>query len=339
MINQRGTRLHLDVTLAEAKVHFRFLASLGRWMLAYASMTVVKPIIALFLVISLGACGQLPNPFEGTPKVTSDLAILDVPSAVGIAVVPVRGAPERFNDILTKAVARELERMEIPSEAVRENRGLGFTLQGDVVDAVEQNGQTNLSVRWSLRTKRGADAGGYTQRFALRALEWREGDINAANRMGKDAAEVVVAMIEGTDSLTTGPVTAGREATAPRPQQPVSYASYSMKPVEGAPGDGRETLQAAVVQALTAKGVRRDDISPDVVLIASVDLRPAGTGQEFVEITWRAITQDGQDLGEAKLNNTIPRGALGGAWGPTALTIADAALPDIMELLALAPRF
>jgi len=289
--------------------------------------------------LTLAACGELPKPFEGTPKVTSDLAILDVPSAVGIAVVPVRGAPQPFNDILTKAIAREFDRMEIPAEAVSENRGLGFTLEGNVLDAAEQNGEAAISVRWSLRSKRGVDFGGYTQRITLRALEWRDGNINAANRMGKDAAEVVVAMIDGTDRLTTGPVTAGRENPAPRAQQPVSYASFSMKPVEGAPGDGREALQTAVIQALAAKGARRDDVSPDVVLIARVDLRPAGSGQEFVEITWRAITQDGQDLGEAKLNNTIPRGALSGPWGPSALTIADAAVPDLMELLALAPRF
>lgn len=300
----------------------------------------MRILLVALVAFTFAACGELPKPFEGTPKVTSDLAILDVPSAVGIAVVPVRGAPQPFNDILTKSIAREFERMEIPAEAVNENRGLGFTLEGNVLDATEQNGEAAISVRWSLRSKRGADFGGYTQRVTLRALEWRDGNINAANRMGKDAAEVVGAMIDGSDRLTTGPVTTSRDAPgSPRPQQPVSYASFSMKPVEGAPGDGRESLQTAVIQALAAKGARRDDISPDVVLIARVDLRPAGSGQEFVEITWRAITQDGQDLGEAKLNNTIPRGALAGPWGPTALTIADAAVPDLMQLLALAPRF
>lgn len=301
----------------------------------------IRILFAMSVALVLAACGELPKPFEGTPKVTSDLAILDVPSAVGIAVVPVRGAPPQFSDALTKSLAREFERMEIPSEAVAENRGLGFTLEGNVLDANEQNGDAVLSVRWSLKSKRGADFGGYTQRFTLRALEWRDGNMAAANRMGKDAAEVVVAMIEGTDRLTTGPATAARAAPAPapRPQQPTTYASFSMKPVEGAPGDGRESLQMAVVQALAAKGARRDDVSPDVVLIARVDLRPAGTGQEFVEISWRAITQDGRDLGEAKLDNTIPRGALAGPWGPSARTIAEAAVSDLLELLALAPRF
>ena len=304
----------------------------------------MRIVVAALVVLGvLAGCGDIPRPFKGTNKVTTDLAILDVPSAVGIAVVPVHGAPEPFNGQLTKAVAGELERLEIPSEAVIENRGLGFTLQGDVLGVDEQNGQASVSVRWSLKTRRGGDSGGYTQRIVLRALEWRDGSPAAAGRMGKDAAEVVVAMIEGSDSLTTGPLTGqgtgGRtQAPPPRVEKP-SYASFSVKPVEGAPGDGRESLQIAVIQALMAKGARRNDDQPDVVLIGRVDTRPAANGQDFIEISWRAITQDGRDLGEAKLSNTIPRGSLAGPWGPSAFTIAEAALPDIMRLLALAPRF
>ncbi|MBM3513965.1 MAG: hypothetical protein FJX59_09645 [Alphaproteobacteria bacterium] len=292
----------------------------------------------LLMALVIAGCGAVPQPFRGTAKVTSDLAFLDVPSAVGIAVVPVRGAPDPFNGQLTAAVAAELERREIPSQAVTENRGLGFSLVGKVSSADIANGQASLAVRWTLRSRRGADSGSYTQRFSVRALEWREGGIEAANRMGRDAAEVVVAMIEGSGSLTTGPATADRPPPQP-PSATPTYAKFSVRPVEGAPGDGREALQAALAQALAAKGIKRDDVSPDVILIGRVDVTPSGQGKDFVEIAWRAITQDGRDLGEAKLTNTIPRGALSNRWGPTALTIADATLPDIMQLLAAAPRF
>jgi hypothetical protein len=286
--------------------------------------------------LGLGACGQLPQPFKGGPKVTSDLAVLDVPSAVGIAVVPIRGAPDPFNAQLAKAVAVELERREIPAESVIENRGLGFSLSGEVLSATEANGQAALQGRWSLRSKRGSDAGSYTQRFTIRALEWREGSIEGAGRMGRDAADVVVAMIEGTDSLTTGPTVLDQPARA-KPVAP-SYATFTVRPVEGAPGDGRDSLQAALAQALVAKGVRRNDVAPDVVLMTRVDVSPSAAGQDFIEIVCRAITQDGRDIGEAKLTNIIPRDALVGRWGPTATTIANAALPDILELLSIAPR-
>lgn len=292
----------------------------------------------IIATLAVAGCGQLPQPFQGTPKVTSDLAFLDVPSAVGIAVVPVSGAPDPFNGQLTTAVAAELERREIPSQAVTVNRGLGFSLVGEVTTADIANGQATLAVRWTLRSRRGTDAGSYTQRFAVRALEWREGGVDAAKRMGRDAADVVVAMIEGSSNLTTGPAIAEDSAPRPKPAAP-SYASFAVRPVEGAPGDGRESLQTALAQALIAKGIKRNDVSPEVILIGRVDVTPTREGQEFVEIVWRAITQDGRDLGEAKLTNTIPRGALAGRWGPTALTIADATLPDVMELLALAPRF
>lgn len=291
----------------------------------------------LLATLGLGACGQIPQPFKGTAKVTSDLAILDVPSAVGIAVVPVRGAPHPFNGQLTVAVARELERREIPSQAVDDNRGLGFSLIGDVVNTVEENGEARLEVRWSLRSKRGADAGSYVQRHSVRALAWREGNLDAADRMGRDAADVVVAMIEGAGSLTTGP-TVLSEAPRSRPVQTPSYATFTVRPVDGAPGDGRTSLQAAIAQALLANGAKRNDVAPDVVLLTRVDVTPTAAGQDFVEIVCRAITQDGRDIGEAKLTNTIPRGALAGNWGPSARMIAEATLPDLMELLAIAPR-
>jgi hypothetical protein len=284
----------------------------------------------------LSACGQVPQPFRGAAKVTSDLAIVDVPSAVGIAVVPLIGAPQPFNDQLAQAVAAELGRREIPAEAVTDNRGLGFSLIGDVIGTDEQNGVATLSIRWSLRSRRGADTGGYTQQTSIRALAWRQGDAAEANRIGRDAADVVVAMIEGSGNLTTGP--AALPAAEPRRPAPPSYASFAVKPADGAPGDGREALQSALVQALLARGVKHNEDSPDVVLLSRVDVTPAAAGGDFVEIAWRAITQDGRDIGEAKLNNTVPRGSLSGRWGPTAFTIVEAALPDILEILAVAPR-
>jgi hypothetical protein len=116
------------------------------------------------------------------------------------------------------------------------------------------------------------------------------------------------------------------------------FPRVSITPVEGAPGDGRTSLQLAILQSLTASGVKRDDVSPEVILAGRVTLKPAPNGQDFVEISWRALTPAGAEIGEAKLTNTIPRGILNTAWGPTAFAIAEAGLPQILELLALAPR-
>ena len=114
--------------------------------------------------------------------------------------------------------------------------------------------------------------------------------------------------------------------------------SVSVLPVEGAPGDGRESLMLAVLQSLTLNGLQRDDISPDVVLHCEVINTPYDNRLQRVEIIWRAQLRDGTELGTMKLDNTIPVGALDGTWGSTAFAIADAAAADLLNLLASAPN-
>jgi hypothetical protein len=107
--------------------------------------------------------------------------------------------------------------------------------------------------------------------------------------------------------------------------------------VEGAPGDGRDSLRLAVIQVLYEKGVPRDDTNPEIVLNCSVTSTPVAGAQQKVEIVWHAISSTGSDLGNVKIENTIPSGALDGAWGPTAFAIASAAVPDLLTLLSAKP--
>jgi hypothetical protein len=159
-------------------------------------------------------------------------------------------------------------------------------------------------------------------------------NVGLAERLGQDAAAVITTMIEGTDALTAVPLPAQAATSDARH----AYPSVSIRPAEGAPGDGRTALQLATLQSLVTNGVKRDDVAPDVIIAPQISLKPAANGQDFVEVVWRALTPDGQEIGEAKLTNTIPRGALASAWGPTAFTIAEAGLPQILELLMLAPQ-
>ncbi|MDX2223278.1 MAG: hypothetical protein SFV21_11040 [Rhodospirillaceae bacterium] len=288
--------------------------------------------IALFAAaLLIAACGSVPQPFKGTQKVTSDLAVLDVPSAVGIAVLSPAGVPEPLAGEIARAVAKGLETYDIPAEAVATNGGLGFTLSGRAAPVAAGGDPVALAIDWSLVSRRGETAGRYAQSAQVPRVVWQSGG-GSAQALGQEVAQAVARMI---DAATPIPASAG---VAPPVGEPApNLPRVSVKPVEGAPGDGREALQLAMIQVLAENGVKRDDVSPDVVVIGRVDVRPAVGGEDFVEIFWRAIGQDGQDLGEAKLSNTIPRGALDGAWGATAFAIAEAAAPDLMTLLALVP--
>jgi hypothetical protein len=111
----------------------------------------------------------------------------------------------------------------------------------------------------------------------------------------------------------------------------------SIAPVEGAPGDGRESLRLALIQVMFERGVARDESNPEITLRAVMTSVPVPGDQQKVQIVWRAIARDGKELGTVKLDNTIPNGALDGSWGPTAFAIANAAAGDLVALLGSTP--
>jgi hypothetical protein len=85
------------------------------------------------------------------------------------------------------------------------------------------------------------------------------------------------------------------------------------------------------------RGVARDESNPEVTLRCDMTSVAVPGDQQKVQIIWRAIGRDGKELGTVKLDNTIPNGALDGAWGPTAFAIANAAAGDLVALLGSTP--
>ncbi len=269
---------------------------------------------------------MVPQPFRDAPRATTDNPLLDVPSAVGIAILPVTGAPAPLNREIARALATRLQALDIPAEAVDTNAGLGFTLSGDTQNVVASPAGVTATVVWSLRSRRGP-AGEYRQNIAVPASAWREdaagvGDI--ATQLAGAAGAAIAGLVGGDGPA---PVAAAR-ARLPR---------ISIAPVEGAPGDGRESLRLALIQVMFERGVARDDSNPEVTLRATMTSEAAPGDQQKVAIVWHAIGRDGKDLGTVRLDNTIPTGALDGSWGPTAFAIATAAAPDLVALLGTAP--
>lgn len=287
--------------------------------------------VALVAALLLAACGQIPRPFLGAPQATADNPLLDIPTAVGIAVVPVRGVPDALSGSITRATASRLQSFEIPAEAVPANTGLGFTLEGVAETAAPSAAGRQVSILWTLKSRRGAVTGSHRQNITLGDEVWQSGSGETPILMGGEAATAIAALLGAT--MPEGPT--AKPAAAPAG---LGLPAVSVRPIEGAPGDGRESLRLAVIQILNENGVRRDDVMPDVILSCAMRSMPASDGLQQVEIVWRAATRDGADLGYMRLDNTIPNGALDGAWGPTAFAIADAAAADLMTLITSKPK-
>ncbi len=286
---------------------------------------VFKKGAVLALALALCACGSVPQPFRDAPRATTDNPLLDVPSAVGIAVLPVTHVPPPLNREISKALATRLQALDIPAEAVDSNAGLGFTLTGDAQNVVTAPSGVTATIVWSLRSRRGP-SGEYRQNVAIPANAWREGATSVedvATQLAGAAGVSIVALVGGE-----APV----QVAVPRARLP----RIAIAPVEGATGDGRESLRLALIQVMFERGVARDDSNPEVTLRAVMTSEPVPGDQLKVAIVWRAVGRDGKDLGTVRLDNTIPAGALDGPWGPTAFAIATAAAPDLVALLGTA---
>ncbi len=287
----------------------------------------IRLLAALSMILALAACGEVGRPFLGAPQATANNPLIDIPTAVGIAVVPVRGLPDTLNMAISRATAERLQALEIPAEAVPANAGLGFTLEGTAETAAPSTAGHTVSIFWVLKSRRGAVTGTHRQNVLIPDDAWQKGDGPTTTLIGGEAAKAIAALL-GADT----PVAASAGA-----KPAVQLPTVSVKAVEGAPGDGRESLRLAVIQILNEQGVRRDDVMPDITLTCTMNSKPATDGLQQVEIVWQAKTKDGADLGTMRLDNTIPNGALDGPWGPTAFAIADAARADLMRLITSGP--
>jgi hypothetical protein len=167
---------------------------------------------------------------------------------------------------------------------------------------------------------------------SLPLTAWQQGDDALSAQLGNEAAGAIGGLITGISIPTQGSPVPAAVAPPPRP----AFLTVSVKPVEGAPGDGRESLRLAVLQALTENGVKRDDVNPQVILTCEMTITAYDATIQKVEILWRALDPDGKELGTVKLDNAIPVGTLDGPWGPTAFAVAAAAANDLLTLL-LAP--
>jgi hypothetical protein len=110
--------------------------------------------------------------------------------------------------------------------------------------------------------------------------------------------------------------------------------------VEGAPGDGPDSLAAGMKRAL---GNRSFAIVPktdagSLTVRGKVELKPFNNGRETITITWTVLDAQNNQVGEIEQSNVIPGGSLNGEWGPIAREITVAAAEGLLDLLDKASK-
>ena len=123
---------------------------------------------------------------------------------------------------------------------------------------------------------------------------------------------------------------AGSEAKDNGAEQP----PVALRPIEGAPGDGDESLRKAMQYFLGRNSITvvSEYDAPAAIVAGEVFVRPIGSKQQDVRVDWTVYAPDGRRLGTVGQSNRIPAGQLDGKWGDIAFAVAEGAVQGLSEL-------
>ena len=120
-----------------------------------------------------------------------------------------------------------------------------------------------------------------------------------------------------------------------KPAPPLAYIT-----VAGAPGDGEQTLAAALGKRLSVSGVKTASALDMTVYSVEgiVKMTAAKSGRQAVRVDWTVFGPDGTTLGGVSQTKLVRKGSLDRKWGPAADAAARAAAMPIAKLILLSPQ-
>ena len=110
----------------------------------------------------------------------------------------------------------------------------------------------------------------------------------------------------------------------------------ALRPIEGAPGDGAESLNKALLHFLGIANVPvvSEYDNPFAVVAGAVALSSVSPRVQNVKIEWVLRGLSGCQMGTVSQANQIPAGQLDKAWGDAAFAVAEGAVQGLTDLLA-----
>ncbi len=270
--------------------------------------------------LAAAACQPLPHPFAAdAPRPGSP--ILTLRDSASVTIAPVQGTPRATAEKLGAAMASALQQLEIPASDKAASIG-SYELVGKIATTPASAGKTALVAVWDLHEPSGLSLGERTERLEAPTRDWEEGAQDAVTRLAAASAVRLAAMLQ--DEAPTEAETGGQ-------------TRLLISGVDGAPGDGADSLPRAITEVL-----RRQDIAivtdpeakADLVLRATVVVAKPKAGKQNVKIVWYLRRKDGGEIGTVGQENDVPAGLLDGPWGDVAYMVAVSAQDGIVQLVA-----
>jgi len=272
------------------------------------------------MAVLLAACQPLPHPFaDDAPRRGSPMLTLRDSASVTIA--PIDGAPQATAEKLAPAMASALQQREIAASDKTASIG-SYELVGRIEEMPPSGDKVALVAIWELRDPAGKSLGERTERLEAPAQDWEQGREEAVTRLAAASADRLAALLLDD---------------APAEAEAGGRTRLLISGVEGAPGDGGESLPRAITEILKRQDVAivtDPQAKADLVLDADVVVANPKAGKQNVKIVWRVRRRDGGEIGTVGQENDVPAGLLDGPWGDVAYMVAVSAQDGIMQLVA-----
>jgi len=274
----------------------------------------------LAAALAAAACQPLPHPFAAdAPRPGSP--ILTLRDSASVTIAPVQGTPRATAEKLGAAMASALQQLEIPASDKAASIG-SYELVGKIATTPASAGKSALVAVWDLHEPSGLSLGERTERLEAPMRDWEEGAQDAVTRLATASAARLAAMLQDD---------------APAEAETGGKTRLLISGVDGAPGDGTDSLPRAITEVL-----RRQDIAivtdpeakADLVLRATVVVAKPKAGKQNVKIVWYVRRKDGGEIGTVGQENDVPAGLLDGPWGDVAYMVAVSAQDGIVQLVA-----
>jgi hypothetical protein len=268
----------------------------------------------------LAACQPLPHPFANdVPRRGSPILVLRDSASVTIA--PIDGTPRATAEKLGPAMASALQQREIAASAKTASIG-SYELVGRIEETPPSGDKAALVAVWQLRDPSGQSLGERTEQVEAPASDWKQGAEDAVARLAAVSADRLAALLQDE---------------APTEAELGGHTRLLISGVEGAPGDGGQSLPRAITEILKRQDVAivtDPQSTADLVLDADVVVAKPKAGKQNIKIIWRVRRKDGGEIGTVGQENDVPAGLLDGAWGDVAYMVAVSAQDGIMQLVA-----
>lgn len=290
------------------------------------------------------------------------------PAQSRIALAPVIGAPDPVAKQFGTQVSEAMMKKNLSVASAGDKAD--FTVRGYVVAAKEKTG-TKVSYIWDVTDPSGKRV------HRVTGEEMVPGSQNAKDPWGSVTPQLMQTIADRTASQIAGSLPSPDQVAAagsppppagaggPQPVQQVSAPAEAAPPVQparpqvaaapaassgelramvpsvnGAPGDGAQSLSAALQRELSKSGVAVSDrTAPNAFRIeGKVAMGDNREGRQPIQIDWIVKDAQGNRVGTVSQKNEIEAGSLNGAWGQTADMAAAAAAQGIVKLMQPTPR-